>query len=53
MCDDIARWMAEGWRIIVLSGGAARGERMRQSFEDEGIDTRFDELALLRPLMSQ
>ena len=50
MCDDIARWMAEGWRIIVLSGGAARGERLRQSFADEGITAKFDELGAAVPL---
>lgn len=30
MCADFARWQQDGWRILVLSGGAARGERMRQ-----------------------
>ena len=49
MCADINRWMAEGWRVIMLSGGAARGERMRQSFEDEGVRTRFDELGASMP----
>ena len=49
MCDDVRRWMDGGWRVIVLSGGAARGERMRQSFEDEGIAARFDELGEAMP----
>ena len=49
MCDDIRRWMDGGWRVIVLSGGTARGERMRQSFEDEGIVVRFDELGEATP----
>ena len=49
MCQDIARWMADGWRVMVLSGGAARGERMRQSFEDEGIRAPFDELGASMP----
>ncbi|MFR6027171.1 MAG: hypothetical protein ACLUMK_11735 [Christensenellales bacterium] len=29
MCADFIRWQQDGWRILVLSGGAARGERMR------------------------
>ncbi len=49
MCDDVRRWMDGGWRVIVLSGGTARGERMRQSFEDEGIAVRFDELGEAMP----
>lgn len=49
MCSDITRWMQEGWHVAVLSGGAARGERMRQSFEDEGIRTTFDEEGMHPP----
>lgn len=44
MCADFIRWQQDGWRILVLSGGTARGERMRQSFEDEGVKAAFDEL---------
>lgn len=49
MCADFTRWMQDGWRIIVLSGGAARGERMSQSFEDEGVKAAFDELGTAAP----
>ena len=49
MCADFARWQQDGWRILVLSGGAARGERMRQSFEDEGVKAAFDELGTAAP----
>ena len=49
MCSDINRWMADGWRVIMLSGGTARGERMRQSFEDEGVKVVFDELGETMP----
>ena len=44
LCADVKRWLGDGWRVMVLSGGAARGERMRASLEDEGIPARFDEL---------
>ena len=53
LCDDVSRWLASGWRVMVLSGGSARGERMRQSFEDEGIDTVFDELGAKAPLSGE
>ena len=43
------RWQQDGWRILVLSGGTARGERMRQSFEDEGVKAAFDELGSAAP----
>ena len=49
MCDDVSRYMAQGWRVLLLSGGTARGERMRQSFEDEGIRVAFDELGAQIP----
>ena len=49
MCADVRRWTADGWRVILLSGGTARGERMRQSFEDEGIPAKFDELGTRAP----
>ncbi len=49
MCADISRWMADGWRVMVFSGGSARGERMRQSFEDEGVKTAFDDLGASAP----
>ncbi|MDO5379101.1 MAG: CarD family transcriptional regulator, partial [Clostridia bacterium] len=49
MCADISRWLGEGWRVLVLSGGSARGERLRQSFEDEGIRTQLDELGAKPP----
>ena len=35
LCSDVSRWLADGWRVMVLSGGSARGERMRQSFEGQ------------------
>lgn len=49
MCQDIARWMNDGWRVMVFSGGSARGERMRQSFADEGVKTVFDDLGAKAP----
>ena len=49
LCDDIRKWKEDGWRIMIFSGGIARGERMRQSFEDEGIETRFDEHCIATP----
>ena len=49
MCADFTRWQQDGWRILVLSGGTARGERMRQSFEDEGVKAAFDELGAAAP----
>ena len=53
MCDDISRWLQDGWRVMLLSGGSARGERLRQSFEDEGISTKLDELGAKAPLAGE
>lgn len=53
MCADISRWLAEGWRVLVLSGGSARGERLRQSFEDEGVHTQLDELGTKPPVSGE
>lgn len=43
MCRDIRKWMENQWRVIVLSGGTARGQRIQQSFEEEDILADFDD----------
>ena len=53
MLGDISRWLADGWRVMLLSGGTARGERMRQSFADEGMDTKLDELGERAPMAGE
>ena len=42
LCRDVQAWQEKGWRVAILSGGSARGERMRQSFAEEGITAFFD-----------
>ena len=49
MCRDVQNWMMAGWRVAVLAGGKARGERMCQSFGDEGIEASFDEHCMQAP----
>ena len=49
MVEDVRRWIEDGWRVVILSGGSARGERMRASFADEGVVTAFDELGARAP----
>ncbi len=49
LCADVKRWLADGWRVLILSGGAARGERMRAHLEEEGIPARYDELGREAP----
>ncbi|MBQ9010141.1 MAG: DEAD/DEAH box helicase, partial [Clostridia bacterium] len=49
LCEDIRKWKAGGWRVMIFSGGVARGERMRQSFEDEDIEVQFDEHCMRAP----
>ena len=53
MCQDITRWIHGGWRVLVFSGGSARGERMRQSFADEGVKTVFDDLGEKAPAQGE
>ena len=48
LCKDVEKWKNLGWRVYVLAGGTARGERMQQSFADEGIETVFDETGTRR-----
>ena len=45
MAADLKRWTADGWRIALLSGGVARGERLLQTLGENGIGARFDEHA--------
>ena len=43
LCADIARWQREGWRIALLSGGVARGQRLLASLSELGASCAFQE----------
>ncbi|MDO4546712.1 MAG: transcription-repair coupling factor, partial [Clostridia bacterium] len=38
---DIASWNRDGWRICLLSGGVARGQRLNRQLFEENIDAPF------------
>ena len=40
---ELRNWQKEETRILIFSGGSARGERMRTSLADEGILAVFSE----------
>ena len=40
---DLNHWQAEGWRVALLSGGAARGQRLSQTLLDAGALVPFSE----------
>ena len=47
---DTRKWMDEGWRIALLSGGVARGKRLQQSLEEHRLPTAFEDApGALRP----
>ena len=35
LARDVARWKDEGWRVALLAGGVARGQRLSRSLMDE------------------
>ncbi len=43
LADDCVRWLREGWRVALLCGGVARGQRLCRSLTDLNIPARFDE----------
>ncbi len=45
MCREVRRMCREGWRVLFLSGGTARGQRMEKSFAEVEVEAVFDEEA--------
>ena len=43
LAADITTWREGGWRIALLSGGAARGARLRDHLEELGVRARLEE----------
>ncbi len=43
LARDVARWKAEGWRVALLSGGVARGQRLSQSLLEHDAIVPFVE----------
>lgn len=43
LCADMARWQQDGWRIALLSGGVARGQRLLASLSELGAACTFRE----------
>ncbi len=37
LAHDLRTWRQEGWRVALLSGGVARGERLQKSLNDLGV----------------
>ena len=40
---DIAKWIADGWRIALLSGGVARGQRLESALRQHDIAAPYAE----------
>lgn len=36
LAADVSAWRKEGWRVVLLSGGVSRGERMQKNLEELG-----------------
>ncbi len=43
LAEDAKRWLAEGYTVALLSGGAARGQRLRDSLGELGVQAAFRE----------
>ncbi|MGN0802359.1 MAG: transcription-repair coupling factor, partial [Candidatus Faecivicinus sp.] len=43
LARDLNGWKADGWRIALLAGGTARGERLEKALEAQEITARFTE----------
>lgn len=39
---DLSAWRKDGWRIALLSGGEARGERLLRTLTELGVPARLD-----------
>ncbi|MBR4457889.1 MAG: transcription-repair coupling factor [Clostridia bacterium] len=43
LADDIRQWHEKTWRVALLSGGVARGQRLAASLAEAGVNAEFDE----------
>ena len=41
LARDLNRWKAEGWRVALLAGGTARGERLEGALKTQGAPAPF------------
>ena len=41
LARDLTRWKAEGWRVALLAGGTARGERLEGALKTQGSPAPF------------
>ena len=39
--EDLGAWLQKGWRVLLLSGGEARGQRLSESLKELGVAARF------------
>ena len=45
LAADIKNWAAQGWRVALLAGGVARGQRLEKALENQEIYATFTENA--------
>lgn len=43
LAKDIAAWKAEGFSIVLLTGGEARGQRLKRALEEQGVPSVYAE----------
>ncbi len=43
LAEDLNRWHEQGWRVALLSGGVARGQRLAVSLGELGAEASFSE----------
>lgn len=41
LARDVARWKADGWKVALLAGGTARGERLQGALTTQGSPAPF------------
>ena len=43
LCRDMAKWRDEKWRVMLLAGGHARGERLEHTLSEAGMPTPYSD----------
>ena len=43
LARDLQRWIAEGWRVALLSGGVARGQRLESALKQQEVTAAYAE----------
>lgn len=43
LATDVKKWISDGWKIVLMAGGKARGERLEKALREQEVFAPFEE----------